>query len=158
LFDQRIDGSLGVQGGYGGVDGAVEGLGIGESLVGEMMRFEVAPYNLDVIEFRPLFGQPFDGEPMGAGGQRRPRRLAHMDRSVVEHDDDGLNPQARLRAIQGVQHLQERNEVGAALGLAGVHDEPAGGVIEAPIIATFLACPGTGTRRSAPRLAQALAR
>lgn len=46
LFDQRIDGSLGIQGGYGGVDGAVEGVGVGESLVGEMMRFEIAPYNL----------------------------------------------------------------------------------------------------------------
>ena len=75
MFDQRIDGSLGVQGGYGGVDGAVEGLGIGESLVGEMMRFEVAPYNLDVIEFRPLFGQPFDGEPMGAAASAAPVAL-----------------------------------------------------------------------------------
>jgi hypothetical protein len=27
-----------------------------------------------------------------------------------------------------------------------------------PIIATFLACPGAGTRKSAPRLAQARAR
>ena len=61
-----------------------------------MMRFEIAPYNLDIIEFRRVFGQPFDGEPMGAGGKCDRRRLAHMDRPVIEDDDDGLDAQTRF--------------------------------------------------------------
>ena len=71
LFDQRIDVSLGVQAGYGGVDGAIEVLGLGEGLVGQMMRFEIVPDDLDVVEFGRVLGQPFDGEPMGAGGKGR---------------------------------------------------------------------------------------
>jgi hypothetical protein len=50
LLDQRIDVSLDVQGVYGGVDGSVESLDIGEGLVGQMMRFEIVPDNFDVIE------------------------------------------------------------------------------------------------------------
>ena len=95
---------------------------------------------------------------MGAGGEGCGRGLADVDRPVVEHDDDRLHRQARPRAIDAVEGFQERDEIGAALGFAGVHDEPASGVVSAPIIATFLAWPGAGTRRSAPRLAQALAR
>ncbi|MGY3614113.1 hypothetical protein ACVJGD_000309 [Bradyrhizobium sp. USDA 10063] len=63
LFSQRIDVSLGVQGGYGGVDGSIESFGIGEGLVGQMMSFEIVPDNFDVVEFGRVLGQPFDGEP-----------------------------------------------------------------------------------------------
>jgi hypothetical protein len=45
LLDQRIDVSLDVQGVYGGGDGSVESLDIGEGLVGQMMRFEIVPDN-----------------------------------------------------------------------------------------------------------------
>jgi ABC-type enterobactin transport system permease subunit len=50
------------------------------------------------------------------------------------------------------------DEVAAALGLGGMHDEFTGLVIERAGIATFFACPGAGTRRSAPDFAQARAR
>ena len=33
-----------------------------------MMGFEIAPDGLDVVEFSRVLGQPFDGEPMAAGG------------------------------------------------------------------------------------------
>ena len=59
LFDQRIGVSLGVQGGYGGVDGAIRSLGVGKGLVGQMMRVEIVPDNLDVVELGCVFG-PLD--------------------------------------------------------------------------------------------------
>src|SRR5271165_5243079 len=130
LIDQRTAVSLGVQGGHSGVNGSVEIVGVSEGLMGEMMSFEIAPDGLDVVEFGSVFGQPLDGEPMGAGGKRGGGGLAHVDRPVVEHDDDRLDRQAGPRAVKAVEPLQESNEIGAALGFAGVHDEVASGVIE----------------------------
>jgi len=82
------------------VNGPVEVVGVGEGLVGEVMGFEIAPDGLDVVELGGLLGQPFDGEPMGAGGKRGGGGLAHVDRPVVEHDDDRLDRQAWPRAIK----------------------------------------------------------
>lgn len=132
LFDQRTDVSLSVQGDNRGVNGPVEVVGVGEGLVGEMVGFEIAPDGFDVVEFGRVLGQPFDGEPMGAGGKRGDAGLAHVDRAVVEHDDDRPDRQAWPRAIKAVEPPQQRNEIGAALGFAGVHDEPASGVVEHP--------------------------
>ena len=108
------------------MDGPIESFGVGEGLVGQMMRFEIVPDNFDVVEFGRVLGQPFDGEPVGAGGEGSGCRLAHVDRPVVEHDDDGFRPHARPRAIQAIERLQERNEIGAALGSACVHNEACG--------------------------------
>ena len=60
LLGQRILLSFGVQSLDGVVDGAVEGFGVGEGVMGEVMGFEVAPDGFDVVEFRCVFGQPFD--------------------------------------------------------------------------------------------------
>jgi hypothetical protein len=114
------------------VDGAIKRVGASKGLVSEMMGFEIVPDNLNVIELGGVLGQSFDGEPVGAGGQRRDCCLAHVDRPIVEYDDDRLHPHTWLGAVKTVEHLQERNQVGAALGSARVHDEPAGGVIECP--------------------------
>jgi hypothetical protein len=65
---------------------------------------------------------------LGAGGKRSAGGLAHVDRTVVDHDDDRLDRQARPRAIKAVEPLQEGNEIGAALGFACVHDEAASGI------------------------------
>ena len=54
--DQRIDISLVVQGFHRPVDFAVAGFGIGKCLMGQIMRLEIAPDNLDVIEFRRVLG------------------------------------------------------------------------------------------------------
>ena len=51
------------------MDGVVERDGVGEGLVGEMMRLEVAPHRLDVVEFGRVFRQPLDGQPVCPGGE-----------------------------------------------------------------------------------------
>ena len=102
------------------VDGSIEIVGVGEGLVGQMMGFEIAPDGFDVVEFGRVFGQPFDGEPMGAFGQRGVRGLADMDRPVVEHENDRLNGLAGLRAIEMVEPLADGDEIAAALGARGV--------------------------------------
>jgi len=70
------------------VDCAIEGGGVGEGLMSQVMRFEVTPDRLDVVELRRVFQQPLDGEPVRAGGQRRERALAGVCRAVVfdQHD------------------------------------------------------------------------
>ena len=50
----------------GCVDGLVEGVDIGEGLMGEVMRLEVVPNDFDTVEFWGVFGQPLDGEPVRA--------------------------------------------------------------------------------------------
>ena len=50
--------------------GAIEGVGVGESLMGEVVRFQVAPDQFDVVELWRVFRKPFHGEPVGAGGER----------------------------------------------------------------------------------------
>jgi hypothetical protein len=112
------------------VNGLIEIVAVGEGLVSQMMGFEIAPHGLDVVEFGRVLGQPFDGEPMGAGGEGGDGGLAHVDRPVIEHNDDRLDRESWPRATKAVEPLQQRNEIGAALGFARVDDEPASGVIE----------------------------
>ena len=130
LVFQRIAISLHVQVGDSAVDGGIEGFGVGEGLVGEVMGFEVMPDDFDVIEFGGIFRQPLDGEPVGARRERRHRRLADMDRAVVENDDDGLDRHADLGAAQKIEGVQQRDEIGAALGAGGGDDELAARPIE----------------------------
>jgi hypothetical protein len=99
------------------MDCCIEGFGIGESHVGEVIGLKVMPDRLDIIEFGSIFGQPFNGEPMGAGRQRRLRGLADMDWTVIEHHNDGLGLKARFGAVEPVEFFQKSDEIGAALGL-----------------------------------------
>jgi hypothetical protein len=46
------------------VDRLVERVNAGKGLMSQVMRLEVVPDNLDVVEFRRILGQPLDGEPM----------------------------------------------------------------------------------------------
>ena len=69
-------------------------------------------------------------KPVGAFGERRQRRLADMNRAVVEHENDRLEGRAGLWAVETVEELQMRNEVGAALGARGGDDELAPGIVE----------------------------
>jgi hypothetical protein len=39
-----------------------------QRLMGEIVRFEIMPDGLDVVQFRRVPGQSLDGEPMRAGG------------------------------------------------------------------------------------------
>ena len=63
------------------------------------------PDDFDVVQFRGVLGQPFDGQPMGAG---RERRLADMDRAIVEHDDDGLDTGPGFRTVEAVEGFEMR--------------------------------------------------
>ena len=92
------------------MDGLVERCDFGEGLVGEVMSLEVAPDGLDVVEFGGVFGQPFDGEPVGAGGQRGERELAGMDRSIVLDEYDRLGRSPGLGPIETVELLEMGDE------------------------------------------------
>jgi hypothetical protein len=48
----------------GFVDGTVEMIGIGEGLMGEMMAFQIPPDRFDIIQFRGVFRQPLDRQPV----------------------------------------------------------------------------------------------
>ncbi len=58
------------------MDSSVERVGVGEGLVGEVMRLEIAPDGFDVVRFRRILGQPLDGQPVSAGGQCGSRGFA----------------------------------------------------------------------------------
>jgi hypothetical protein len=101
------------------VDGAVEVLGAGEGLLGQMMLLQIAPEGLDVVQLRGVFRQPFDGEPVRPLGEGGARRLAGVDRTVIEHEDDGPHRLAWPRSPAPVDLRQEGEEVRAALAPAG---------------------------------------
>ena len=135
-------------------NGGVELVDGAESLMSEEVSLEVAPGAFDVVEFWSVFGQPLDGQP-GAFGEGCATELAGMDRPVVEDKDDRPCRVARLWSVGAVELLEQCDEIGAALGRAAMDDQPAGGVSSTPSSASLRDCPGAGTRRSAPRLAQA---
>ena len=58
--------------------------------MGEVMRLEIVPDRLDVIQFGCVFWQPLDGEPVSASGEGRELLLAGMDRPIVLDSTTGL--------------------------------------------------------------------
>jgi hypothetical protein len=155
-FDQRKDDALSVQLLHGLVNRVAERFGVGKGLMRQVVRLEIMP-DLDVVEFRRILRQPLDGEPVCAGGKRRHREFARVDRAIVLDEHHRLDGLAGSGAIKPVELLKVGDEVAAALGRAGVVSAGVAWSSE-PSIATFLACPGAGTRRSAPAFAQARAR
>lgn len=133
------------------VDGLVEMVGIGEGPVGEVVTLEVAPDEFDVVKLRGVAGQPFDREP-GALAQRLGGQLARMDRAVVEDEHHGPPRSAGLRAVAAVDLVQERDEVGAALGPRGVDDQLVRGGVERTHHRHFLGL----SRRLDPQIGSAL--
>src|SRR5262245_24792402 len=101
----------------------VENIGIGEGLMGEIVSLEIMPNDLDIIEFRCIFRQPFGGEPVGALGESCQGRLARMDRAVVEHDDSRRALRTGLGAIAMIEGLEMGDEIGAAFGCRGGNDQ-----------------------------------
>ena len=92
------------------MDRTVERGDIGEGLMGEVMRLEIVPDDLDVIEFGRVFGQPFNGEPVCPGGERRSRKLADVDWSIVLDQHDRLGRPARDGAVEMVE-LPELSDI-----------------------------------------------
>src|SRR5277367_6309737 len=149
---QRMGEALAVAIGDGAMDGVVERGGVGEGLVGEMMRLEVAPHRFDVVEFGRVFRQPFDGQPVRPGSESGEGELAGMDRTIVLDQHDRLGLASGLRAVETVDLLEMDDEVAAALGRAGMDDELAREVIERPQNRDLLGLPRRGHAQVRPRL------
>src|SRR5258708_10691733 len=84
----------------GCVDGLVERGDIGEGLMGEVMRLEVAPDNFDVVELWGVLWQPLDGEPVRASCEGRERELTDVDRPIVLDQHDRLGGPPGLGAVE----------------------------------------------------------
>ena len=112
------------------MDRLVEVASIDERLVREMVCLEVVPDAFDVVQLGRIFRQPFDREPMRPDGKRGTRHLAGVDRPVVLDQHHLLARLAGLGTILPVELLEVSDEVAAALGRAGMHDEFAGDVID----------------------------
>ena len=151
LAIQRIAISLCVEGGDGVVNGGVERVEIGEGPMSEMSGFQVTPDDFDVVQLRGVFGQPLDREPVGALGQRRPARLADMDRTVVEDEDDGLGRCAGFGTVEAIERVQVLDEVGASLGPGRRDDQITPGLVERPDHGDLLGLP----RRRNPQVGPA---
>src|SRR4051812_1124575 len=89
--------ALAVEGLDGLMDGGVEGVGVAEGPVGEVVALQVAPGALDVVQLGRVLREPLDREP-GARGERLPARLAGVDRAVVERQHHRPVCPARPRA------------------------------------------------------------
>src|SRR5215213_10807825 len=101
-----------------------------KGLMGEMVCLQVMPDAFNVIQLRRVFGQPLDGEPVSAGGQRSQRELAGVDRTIVLDQHHRFERLARLRTVELIQLFKMGDEVAAALAAAGVHDELARDMIK----------------------------
>src|SRR5512146_3045545 len=101
-------------------DGASESVGIGEGAIGELMLLEIAPASFDVVQLRGVFRQPFEGQP-SARGERLCCQLAGVDWTVIENSDQ--RPGAFGGAVCGAELVEQGNEIGGALGGAGMHEQ-----------------------------------
>ena len=149
---QRKRPTLGIQRLHGLVDRLIESDGISKGVMREMMRLEVMPDGLDVVQFGRILGEPLDGKPVRPGGERRQGELAGMNRTVVLDQHHGLGRLTGLGTIKPVQLLEMRDEVAAALGRAGVDDELARDVIERAQHGDLLGLAGRRHTQVRPRL------
>src|SRR3954447_7425497 len=105
------------------MDCSFERARIGEGLMCEVVHLEVVPDALDVVQLRRVLGQPLDGEPVGACGERGLRKLADMDWAVVLDQHHWCDRLSWLWAVEPVQLFEMGDEVAAALAAAGVDDQ-----------------------------------
>jgi hypothetical protein len=131
-FGQRKRHALGIEGFHCLLDCAVKRIGVTEGLMREMVRFEVAPDAFDGVQFRRILWQPFDGEPVCAGGESCQGKLTGVDRTIIQDQHHRLGRLSRRGTMEPVQLLEMSDEVAATLGPAGVDDELAADVIERP--------------------------
>src|SRR3954453_8603979 len=125
----RCGAALAVEGLDGLVDGDIEGVGVTERAVGQVVPLQVAPGALDVVQRGRVLRQPLDREP-GPRGERPPARPARVDRAVVQDKDHRPILAARRRAVGPVEPHQQGDEIGGALGPAGADDQLAARVVE----------------------------
>ena len=68
---QRNDHTLSVQVSDCPVNGRIEFGDASECLVSQVVRLQIVPDDLDVVQFGGIFRQPFDREPVRASGKGR---------------------------------------------------------------------------------------
>ena len=110
------------------MDGVVKGAG--EALVSEVMGFAVAPKCFVFGLIWRVSGQPFDDAPVRPHSARCPGEFACAAWAIVPDRHDGPGGLSRLGTVKPVELFEMHDEVTAAPGLGGVHDEQAGRVIE----------------------------
>jgi hypothetical protein len=114
LVGQRKVCSFPVEGIHAGMDGGIEAVGIREGLMGQMVCLEIAPDAFDIIEFRRIFWQPLDGEPMFAGFKRSAAGFADMYWPVILDQHDRVQDVSGLGTIEVVELLKVSDEIAAA--------------------------------------------
>jgi hypothetical protein len=122
--------ALTVEFGDGVVNALIQIVGGGEGLMSQLMTLQITPNSLDIIEFGGVFWQPLDGQPVRPCRQGCRGCLAGMDRTVVENQHGWLAHRAWPGAVEAIDLLQQRDEVRAALGPAGVYDQLTSGPVE----------------------------
>lgn len=100
---------------HGVVDCPFEVVRVGESLMRQLGLFKRFPGWLDVVEFRGVFWQPLNREPMGAVGKCGPGQFAGVNRAVVEHQNDWHVVLAQLWAVKPVDFGQQIDEIRGSL-------------------------------------------
>ena len=133
--------SLNIESDDGVADSRVEGIGVSEGLMSQMIGFEVPPDIFDLIEFRRIFRQPFHCEPVRASGEGGQRRFAGMDRAVVEDDYGRFGLKAGLGAMRPIERFKQSDEIGAAFGPGGRNDKFALRLVERAHHGDFLGLP-----------------
>lgn len=89
---------------------------------------------------------------MGTGGKRGQGQLAGVDRAIVRHQHHRLGGLTGLGAVAPVQLLEVGDEVAAAFGWTGMHDEFACDVIERAQYGDFLRVAGCRDTQIRPGL------
>jgi hypothetical protein len=120
---QRNDHALAVQVFDCLVNGRIEFDDAGECLMSQVVRLQIVPDDLNVVQFGRIFRQPFNGQPVCASGKGSPCKLADVDWPIILDQHDRLARSARNRAIKSVDLLEMRHEVAAALGRTGMHGQ-----------------------------------
>ena len=84
------------------MDGSIEVGGVGEGVVGEIVRFEIVPDNLDVVEFGRVFLRSHSTVSQCLRASRAARRwsFADMDRSIVTRPARPAHGSSGLGAIE----------------------------------------------------------
>src|SRR5216683_3329581 len=113
------------------MDGLVEMIDIDEGLMRKEVAFQIAPGSLDVVQFRGVFRQPFNGQPIPVS-ERGPRGLAGMDGAIVENKDDRFVAPAGALPVARVAAAEECNNAAPAPGGAGIDGELRVSAVESP--------------------------
>lgn len=87
-------------------------------MIGEMVSLEVHPVSFDVVEFRGVFRQPFNGNPR-TRSESSGAQLADVNRAVIENKHDRQVRVIPARPILAIQQFEQHDEIAAAFRRTG---------------------------------------